>query len=585
MPKKSLIITENDRRNILSMYSLLTEDVVSNVLISGKIIDKETNPVYATIALSKYEKNYVTTDNKGQFKITIPSVQEGEYVLKIKPEDPSLDFENVDLTITKNKNNYNLGLIKPSTKSQQIKEVKIGLQQLTNINLKVFYNEKPLNNYNLKITPVLNSDNVLFESNMNVYNPSLTFFKGGQVFEYLKDGEQYSLEKIKGTPNDFFFFEPGEEEKKNIRITISNNEAGSISKNFKINLNNATTKIKGDGINFTKGESKIELKEPKNEIVFELSKPTLELKIFDKVTGVGLPNTEVKISNTDQVFKTNDKGVLILNNLNTNKLNLNIKSKNYLGSFVKIKLDNGLNTKEVGLTKFNVGDELLDKYKDNLFNIYGRGRTDLNYDEALKMAKLDVVNKYLEKHKNRYKNVPKFENVNLDIKYDLMYNKQKKSDDDTTFVIIKSSKKDIRDFLRKYTEKENIEVESEPLVFEEGNIKEALGMAYRYGRNLFVIFGDKESDLTKEMLSKINKNKNLINQINKTSDLLFVDVSSSNYQILNDMVVKKGQDIQSQPKIIVLKGEDLNGENFKILYNKQYYRLKELLDSGEIINF
>jgi hypothetical protein len=585
MPKKSLIITENDRRNILSMYSLLTEDVVSNVLISGKIIDKETNPVYATIALSKYEKNYVTTDDKGQFKITIPSVQEGEYVLKIKPEDPSLDFENVDLTITKNKNNYNLGLIKPSTKSQQIKEVKIGLQQLTNINLKVFYNEKPLNNYNLKITPMLNSDNVLFESNMNVYNPSLTFFKGGQVFEYLKDGEQYSLEKIKGTPNDFFFFEPGEEEKKNIRITISNNEAGSISKNFKINLNNATTKIQGDGINFTKGESKIELKEPKNEIVFELSKPTLELKIFDKVTGVGLPNTEVKISNTDQVFKTNDKGVLILNNLNTNKLNLNIKSKNYLGSFVKIKLDNGLNTKEVGLTKFNVGDELLDKYKDNLFNIYGRGRTDLNYDEALKIAKLDVVNKYLEKHKNRYKNVPKFENVNLDIKYDLMYNKQKKSDDDTTFVIIKSSKKDIRDFLRKYTEKENIEVESEPLVFEEGNIKEALGMAYRYGRNLFVIFGDKESDLTKEMLSKINKNKNLINQINKTSDLLFVDVSSSNYQILNDMVVKKGQDIQSQPKIIVLKGEDLNGENFKILYNKQYYRLKELLDSGEIINF
>jgi hypothetical protein len=585
MPKKSLIITENDRLNILSMYDLLTEEVVSNVVITGKIIDKETNPVYATIALSKYEKNYVTTDDKGQFKITIPSVQEGEYVLKIKPEDPSLDFENVDLTITKNKNNYNLGLIKPSTKSQQIKEVKIGLQQLTNINLKVFYNEKPLNNYNLKITPMLNSDNVLFESNMNVYNPSLTFFKGGQVFEYLKDGEQYSLEKIKGTPNDFFFFEPGEEEKKNIRITISNNEAGSISKNFKINLNNATTKIQGDGINFTKGESKIELKEPKNEIVFELSKPTLELKIFDKVTGVGLPNTEVKISNTDQVFKTNDKGVLILNNLNTNKLNLNIKSKNYLGSFVKIKLDNGLNTKEVGLTKFNVGDELLDKYKDNLFNIYGRGRTDLNYDEALKIAKLDVVNKYLEKHKNRYKNVPKFENVNLDIKYDLMYNKQKKSDDDTTFVIIKSSKKDIRDFLRKYTEKENIEVESEPLVFEEGNIKEALGMAYRYGRNLFVIFGDKESDLTKEMLSKINKNKNLINQINKTSDLLFVDVSSSNYQILNDMVVKKGQDIQSQPKIIVLKGEDLNGENFKILYNKQYYRLKELLDSGEIINF
>jgi hypothetical protein len=570
MPKKPLIITENDRLSIMSMYGLLTEDVVSNVIITGKIIDKETNPVYATVALSKYEKNSVTTDDKGQFKIEIPSVEEGNYVLKVKSGDPTIEFENVDLTITKNNNNYNIGLIKPTTKTQQIKEVKFLLLQLTNIGLKVFYNEEPLNNYKLKITPALNSDNVLFESDMNIYNPSLTFFKGGQVFEYLKDGEQYSIEKIKGTPNDFFFFNVGEEERKNIKITISNNELGSISKNYKINLNNATTKIQGDGVNFTKGNSKIELKEPKNEIIFELSKPTLELKIFDKDTGAGLPNTEVKISNTNQVFKTNDKGVLILNNLNTNKLNLNIKSKNYLGSFVKIKLDDGFNTKEVGLTKFNIGDELLDEYKDNLFYIYGRGRTDLNYDDALKIAKLNIVNKYLEKHKKRYKNVPKFENVNLEIKYDLIYNKQKKSDDDTTFVIIKSSKKDIRDFLRKYTEKENIEVESEPLVFEEGNIKEALGMAYRYGKNLFIVLGLMDDDETKNIFTEINKNKNLVDYINKNSDLMFIPVDNKNKNY-NYLIEKKVR-IDRYPSLVVLQPKDLLGNNFDVIKNDQLFK-------------
>lgn len=576
MSKKPLIITENDRRSILSMYGLLTEEVVSNVVISGKVIDKETNPIIAKITLLNVEDNkYITTtDESGQFKLEIPSLEEGDYLLGIKHNKKDLEFSNIELTIKKDKNSYPLGVISPILATQNLKEVKTVLNQLTNITLNVLYNKEPLNDYTLKITPKLNIFEILFESKMNIYNPSLSFFKGGAVFENLVENQKYNKDIITGSKYDFFFFNPGSKEQRQIRITIKNEKIGTLSQVFVIDLGNASTKLVKEDDSFIKNSSStLDVKiNNKNEIIFSINKPTLELKIYDEITGDVIPNAEVKIKNLDKIFNTDKNGLLVIKNLETNKLNLSVGATNYLESFKKINLDDDVNNVEIGLTKFDISGEILDKYKDNIFTIYGRARTDLGYDEALRIAKLDIVNKYLEKHKNRYKNVPKFENVDLDIETENVYHKPQKGETGKTVLIVKSKKKDIRDFLREYTKEEDIEVESEPLVFEDGDIKEALGMAYRYGKNLFVVLGLMDDENTTNIFAEINKNQKLVNYINKNSDLLFVPVDKKNKNY--NYLIEKNVRIDRYPSLVVLQPKDLLGNNFDVIKNDQYFNPK-----------
>jgi hypothetical protein len=573
MSKKPLIITENDKRSILSMYGILTEGIASNVVITGKVLDKDSKPISAVVALLNVEENkyYTNTNENGEFKLEVPSIEEGDYTIGIKQDNPELIFTDINLKIRENKTKFNLGNLSPGSNVQSFENVTVTIITLTNINFKILYDNKPLNEYTLKITPESEPFNTLFKSEMNIYNPSLSFFKGGEILENLKEGEKYKINKIKGETDDFFYFYQKEKPLKNIKVTISNKEFGSLSKNFQITLNNSQTRLGGYSDHFEKTTSSaLDLLGPKNEIIFEIFKPALKLKVYDEVTGIGIPKAEVRIPKIDKIFTTDENGSLVLNSLNTDKLSLNVTANNYLESLKKVNLEGGDNNIEIGLTKFDISGEILDNYKDNLFTIYGRARTDLGYDEALRIAKLDIVNKFLEKHKNRYKNVPKFENVDLDIETENVYHKPQKGETGKTVLIVKSKKKDIRDFLREYTKEEDIEVESEPLVFEDGDIKEALGMAYRYGKNLFVVLGLMDDENTTNIFTEINKNKNLVDYINKNSDLMFIPVDNKNKNY--NYLIEKNVRIDRYPSLVVLQPKDLLGNNFDVIKNDQYFK-------------
>jgi hypothetical protein len=330
-------------------------------------------------------------------------------------------------------------------------------------------------------------------------------------------------------------------------------------------------------LKFEKQDYKPQVKEldftEENKIKFDpkLSKKTmLDLKIIDSTTNNPIKGANVTFINLGKNFKTNDEGKIIIKDIETGKEKLKIQFTNYLTKVQNINIKDGENTLSISIDKFGLGGERVDDYKDNLFTIYGRSRNVLSYDEALKDTKLEIVNKFIEKHKKTYKNIPQFKNADLDIKYELVYKKPKTSKEDENFVIVKASKKDIKQFMRDFAAKNNIEIEKEPLTWEEDDLKSLLIESYRQNRNVFIVFGLMSDEQTKKMIDGINNNTSLVNDINKKSKLIYVPNSDQNAN--KNFLIQNDVDVSSYPRIIVLKPTDLKG-NFTVFYNKSYSQI------------
>ena len=98
--------------------------------------------------------------------------------------------------------------------------------------------------------------------------------------------------------------------------------------------------------------------------------------------------------------------------------------------------------------------------KDNFFEIYGKSETDLSYNESLKMAKLNAINKFIERNKKRYIEFGKLENIDPEITYELVYGRPKKISNRTGkfFNIVKLKRKDIKNSLIEYAKSKNLKI-------------------------------------------------------------------------------------------------------------------------------
>ena len=161
--------------------------------------------------------------------------------------------------------------------------------------------------------------------------------------------------------------------------------------------------------------------------------------------------------NSDDIFTTDKNGEVNIpfeyDQIENKNIQLIVRKENYKSQSSKFEIKEGFNNKTI-ILKSSLEDESLieplDDYKDNFFEIYGKSETDLSYNESLKMAKLNAINKFIERNKKRYIEFGKLENIDPEITYELVYGRPKKISDRTGkfFNIVKLKRKDIKNFLK-----------------------------------------------------------------------------------------------------------------------------------------
>ena len=507
--RTNFTISESDRRSILSMYNLIVE-TVREITISGVVKDEVGNPLNGSKVefLDQNDKLLKGTisDDEGNYVILLNS-DNGDFKLRVSNNNLGYPVSVFNIEVKEGQNNYKLDV---DLKSKERKEVVV-TKKIQEVSGKIYDKDGLIVN-GVKITATSDIETKIIEQQED----------GSYIFRSPKPIKSVTLKFEK---EDFI----------------------PVTKEF----------------DFTDENKKI--------FDVKLLKVTmLNLKVIDSITKNPIKGVNVIFLGLKQKYVTNEKGLVTIKNIETGKEKIKLQLTNYLTKVDTITIKDGENNIVVPFDKFGSPAERIDDYKDNLFTIYGRSRNDLSFKEALKDAKLEIVNKYLEKNKRTYKNIPEFKNVDLDIKYELVYQKPKKSDEDENFVIVKASKKDIKDFIKDFSLKNNIKIEAEPLTWEEDNLESLIIEAYRQNKNVFIVYGLMSDEQTVKMIEGINKNTSLVNDINKKSKLIYVPNSDKNEN--KNFLIQKDIDVSSYPRMIVLKPTDLKG-NFTVSYNKPYSQI------------
>lgn len=582
MIKNRFILNENDRRNILSMYGLLVEEV-KDVIISGVVTDDSNTPRSGKVYLKDTNGKIIkqqNTDFDGNYSINANLEINKSYIIVFKDDETQretpFDLEvGNETTIVKN--------LKITLKVLELSGVQVGLSLATKIDLQII-SDSDLKKYELSI--FTNEKELLYTTPIYSKNINLIFLGGNGMSINQND---IGVEKPVGTYTKKIdnFFNVNAGDKKEVIISIGNKLKTIYSEKFSLKLNNGTVKIDpvyGKNTSEVNGETLSTNKETKaffnqtnaigpNIINIEIGFSDLKLKIFDEVTGEPVENAEVSISGFDQSYTTNNEGKIFIEDIKMGDYKLRVKHPKYLIKTKEIKLNKKINEINLTLIKIGLSDERIDDYRDTLFTIYGRSRTDLSYDNALVLAKLDVVNKYLEKHKKKYKNIPKFEGVDVDIDYELVYKKPNTSKGKENFVIIKAKKKDVKNFIKNYSLNKGYEIEVEPITWENEGLESLLIDSYRRGKTVVIVLGLTDDDGTINLINDINKNSSVINNLNTKSQMIFVPVSNKN-ENYNYLIQKKIVTVQdSYPRVISLKPTDLKGD-FTLNFNLPYSRIK-----------
>ena len=156
--KSRFVISENERRSILSMYGLLKEDT-TKITIKGTITDEKGNKViYEKIHLDGDEKNLTKsmTDGDGNYQIYYDLDSEKNYFLKIL-DSKNYDEKVIEIMDKKTTPQTINIVLKNKDSSKKLGEKTLSITQTFNLEIEVMYLENKLEDYNVKIKNSKNS--------------------------------------------------------------------------------------------------------------------------------------------------------------------------------------------------------------------------------------------------------------------------------------------------------------------------------------------------------------------------------------------------------------------------------------------
>jgi hypothetical protein len=488
MGKIPLIITENDRQNILSMYGLLTEEK-RIIKITGKTIGSDVGVSSSFIELLDKNKNKLTpsirtqSDIDGNYEINV-ELDNGKYFLSAVNTVEGYTLVFKEFNVVSNKNNYEENILFEIKRQEEVK--------LTA--------KKP--NISGKITNTK-----------------------GNVLRFVKI--TWQSEKTSGK----------------IKQKIDGTYDSNVPLNFTITFERP---------NYETFSKQIDMDLKNNQKVLDVTlKPNIIVKVIDSITKTPIKDVKIQELSKKTEYVTDENGntklegdyeivSLVLRKdgykTKTEEFDISQKPEN-----IVIKLQSKTDD------QFSIGDEPIDLYRDSMFYLYGRGVSDISDKESIRAAKLDAINKYIKKHKRVYKNLPNITNLDYDIDYTTTYGRPlltaKKIN--KYFNIIRISKKDIKNYLNQFIKKENIKIESQPFEFENLTLSEAIMDAYRYGKEIFVIVGLKDDELTIEKINNLKKSG-----IDKKYLPIFISVDTNNSDYIKLRNIVK---FNSYPRVIILK--------------------------------
>jgi len=574
MRKNHFIITESDRINILSMHGLLTEDV-SEYTFEGTVtssLDKE-NLEYVNVSIVSDNKTigFSMTDSEGKYSITSKLDSSKTYKFILQDSDKRFEKLEKDIDLSKTKQVINFELT-PTKGILEFSEFTQSAERATNIDFNIKdVNGKPLTDYTLKIST---NNKIILDQTFLISNPSITILKSDLVLNNLQTGTEYESEPVKGS-----VFNKDKNEIVKISIEIKKNGFSDFSNVFDIKSNNFILNVpsleksiskgkKQEKISFIKlnGNEEIKVNEnDKNIIDVTLEVPLPEqitFQVVDQNKKV-VSNANIKLEISGEIigeYKTDENGFVNLNFKNNyvgENIFVTFEKDGYKRNIKNFKIEDKENKFKINVVNlnssgdFNIPNELYDDLKDTNRFTYGRGKTTLSQEEAYKLAKLDIVNKYVAKHKRKYKDFPVLNNQDIDLRYEEVYRRPLKGGDEH-FIILFAYNKDIRKFLKDYmNKKEDIK---EPIVgdYRKFTLREGLEHSFYYGKPILVVFGVEGDELTDEVLNYVFK-KNYETFIKKYT-LVFVengDNKSSNDLYI--MVNRNRKKLTKYPVVLTLK--------------------------------
>ena len=592
MRKNHFIITEGDRQNILSMYGLLNEEVLDYVFEGTVTSSSNENLEYVTINVFNESKKiaYTMTDADGKYKISLKLDNLKSYKFVLEDSDKKFEKLEKDIDLSNLKQIIDFKLV---SGVKDLDEFNIGVtrERATNIDFNIkTANGTPLTDYRLKIT---SSDKTILDQDFSISNPSITILRSDLVLNNLQPDTEYKHVIANGVFN--------KEKNEVVEVTVQVKKSGfnDYTNVFNINSNNFTLSIPIIKKTIKKGKETIEYVKPtgkerivvndKNVLNITLENPAPErisFKIIDQNKNV-VSDANLKLEiNGESIgdYVTDSDGVVSFNfkdELVGEDIFVTFEKDGYKRTIKNFKVgDNNnsfslkvLNTSSGGSGGSELTYELNDNFKDSRNVIYGRGKTTLSQEEAYKLAKLDIVNKYVKRHKNRYKDIPVLKNEDIDLKYEFVYRKPLDGSDEH-FIMLRSTSKDIRSFLKTYGKKEEIKKPLKTGNYKEMTLREGLEDSYYYGKDVLVIYGVDGDEDTEIILNYIFKDQyeyyikyytlvfvnNSDNQSKK--DLSIIANKSSNYSNSN---------LRSYPRVIKLKRptsmKEINDLEIKITSN------------------
>jgi hypothetical protein len=574
MKKNHFIITESDRFNILSMHGLLTEDVL-DYTFEGTVtssIDKE-NLEYVNVSIVSDNKTigFSVTDSEGKYSITSKLDNSKSYKFTLQDSDKRFEKIEKDINLSKTKQviNFELTSIKGVF---DLKEFTLSAQRATNIDFNIKdVNGKPLTDYRLKIST---NNKIILNQDFLISNPNITILKSDLVLNNLQAGTEYESDPVKNSA-----FNKDKNEIVEISIEVIKNGFSTFSNIFNIKSSNFVLNIPSLEKTITKGKKQEKIifikpngdeeinvnKNDKNTIDVTLEVPLPEQILFQVVdqNKKVVSNANIKLEISGEIigeYKTDENGFVSLNFKNDyvdENIFVTFEKDGYKRNIKNFKIEDKENKFKINVVNlnssgdFNIPNELYDDLKDTNRFTYGRGKTTLSQEEAYKLAKLDIVNKYVAKRKRKYKDFPVLKNQDIDLKYEEVYRRPLKGGDEH-FIILFAYNKDIRKFLKDYmNKKEDIK---EPIVgdYRKFTLEESLEDSFYYGKPILVVFGVEGDELTDKVLNYVFK-KNY-ETLSKKYTLVFVengDNESSDdlYIIVN----KNRKKLTKYPVVLTLK--------------------------------
>jgi len=561
--KRQFLITESDRQNILSMYGLLTEGELTNVKITGRVLDEKDEPYpnENIILLDNNNKPITNTssDDEGNFTLTITKINSGEYKLKFS-------YSNITKPIKIETTEINVGDVKPGESNVEVKqvdEIVVSKLKLTTLNIKF---NKPLDEDVKYSITTDDGETLLYVSNDN-QPKQLSFLKTGQVYQDLPNSFTTEIK------NDFFDNKGQTGITKNIIFNIYKKQKNPFhTQKYEIKLSNSSVSVtltkSGDKIiSYEKSKEDIKIFDS-NEIILVIPDKNLIVKDQD---GAPLSDVEIIVNNSKGgggVLKTDENGVLELNGINVGD-NLIIKKEGYITQQYDIKnIDKDITIflkPKVESQSIDVAEELPKKFKNTLFTIYGKGTSDISKADAERNAKNNIIEQYVETHKNyQALNLEQVKSTYLDIDFKLEYSRPPKlvtKNKGQYLIYVSAKKRDVRQFLNTFAKQNNIKIEQPPFEFENLPLVDALKEGFVSGRNVLVVVGGNNKD-TSDVIKKLKSNKEINNDIDKKYIPLYITRSNddTNYRYLENQLNNFRTSVQYHPRVVILKPKNKNGE-------------------------